>query len=179
MHENNKTPPFLLLPWSAAVAHQVAEDDEGRKPYVLTIADMGDDARGAGTPRGGGAAERRGIFGGIFRYFRTTTGVVHYPPRKHRRPLLFRGSPATNQPPDGGGIQRTQYKSVKKIPPPPPFRAYWNHPTSHYLFLIWSLFSIPYTLHICFIHVAFVSDIYKSPVPRKRGQMGYTRLCKR
>eukprot|EP00964_Phaeocystis_antarctica_P045867 scaffold26433_cov26-Phaeocystis_antarctica.AAC.3 len=27
--------------------------------------------------------------------------------------------------------------------------------------------------------MAFVSDIYKSPVPRKRRQMGYTRLCKR
>ena len=110
---------------------------------------MGDDARGAGTPRGGGAAERRGIFGGIFRYFRTTTGVVHYPPRKHR--LLFRGSPATNQPPDGGGIQRTQYKSVKKIPRPPPFPGILESPN---LTLSFShLVPLQYPLH--FTHMFY------------------------
>jgi hypothetical protein len=62
------------------------------------------------------------------------------------------------------------------------FRAYWNQPT--YFFLGTSsvpltLHKLLYTVHIFFIHVAFVSDIFKSPVPRKLGLMGYTRLCKR
>ena len=79
MHEKNKTPPFLLLPWSAAVAHQVAEDDEGRKPYVLRIwvtmpAERA--RRGAAAPRS--AAAFLGAFSHAFSPPQIFSGVQLY-----------------------------------------------------------------------------------------------------
>ena len=105
-------------------------------------------------------------------YLAPAAGVVHYPPRKHRRPILFRGV-SGNQPTSRGGVVSGHNKNRFF----PPFPGILEPPNLIYFFLIWSLFSTPYFTH--FFPTAFVSDIYKSPVPRKRRQMGYTRLCKR
>ena len=48
---------------------------------------------------------------------------VHYPPRKHRRPILFRGV-SGNHPTFKGGVY-----SGNRFPPPL-FRAYWNQTLS-------------------------------------------------
>ena len=90
--------------------------------------------------------------------------------------FYFGGSPATNLLPEMGGLDSGHDKSRS----PPPFPGILESP--NLFFSPSGPSSVPLTLHIFFIHVlfmAFVSDIYKSPVPRKWGQMGYTRLCKR
>ena len=96
--------------------------------------------------------------------------MVHYLPRKHRRPILFWGVSGNQPTSREGGVDSGHDKSRVFFPL---FRAYWNHPTSFFPPSGPSSVGTPYFAHIFYSWLS--CQIYTSHPFRGSGDRWVTR----